>query len=176
MPISPQDKGQIINPYSPQRKHIMAVRRKKVSDLYLQGYRKNEIAKECNVSEKTVGNDLKFLHDTWKKQQIDNIDEVKIRELAKLDELEKKCAEKFKACTKPTSGARFLEEWRKILERRSKLLGLDAAEKHIVAGAIATVSKEQNDAAFKAAQKASGMKIVKITPRKITHKTEEAVE
>ncbi len=172
MPISPQDKGQIINPYSPQRKHIMADRRNKVSEFYLQGYRKNEIARELNVSQRTISSDLKFLHEMWKKQQIDNIDEIKIRELAKLDELEKKCSKKFNGCNKATSGARFLEEWRKILERRSKLLGLDAAEKHMVVGAIATISKEQNDAAFKAAQKTSGIKIVKQAPKKITHRTE----
>jgi len=165
-------KTQKIHPLSAQRKHIMAARRIKVSDLYLQGYRYDEIATLLGVTKRTIGNDLRFLHDEWKKQQIDNIDEIKIRELAKLDELEKKCAIKFNGCHKATSGARFLEEWRKILERRSKLLGLDAAEKHMVVSTIANVSKEQNDAAFQAAQKASGIRIVKQTPKKITHRTE----
>jgi len=167
-----QTKLQTIHNSSAQRKHIMAARRIQVSDLYLQGYRQDEIATLLNVTKKTIQNDLKFLHNEWKKQRIDNIDEIKVRELAKLDELEKKCADKFAKCTKATSGARFLEEWRKVLERRSKLLGLDAAEKHVVVGAIATISKKQNDAAFKAAQKASGIKIVKQTPKKITHRTE----
>jgi len=57
--------------------------------MYLQGLLQVDIAKKLSVSQPTVSNDLKFLHKEWQEDAQRDIDEVKAKELAKIDRLER---------------------------------------------------------------------------------------
>jgi hypothetical protein len=57
--------------------------------MYLQGKLQAEIAEELGLSQSTISNDLASLHQEWIKTAVSNFDEVKARELARIDQLER---------------------------------------------------------------------------------------
>jgi hypothetical protein len=62
--------------------------RRKIAKLYLEGKIQGEIAQELNISQATVSRDLTFLQKEWAEARINDIDERKRIELAKIDNLE----------------------------------------------------------------------------------------
>ena len=62
--------------------------RRKIARLYLEGKIQGEIAEALNISQATVSRDLTFLQKEWTVARINDIDERKRIELAKLDNLE----------------------------------------------------------------------------------------
>lgn len=60
-----------------------------LSERYLSGIPQYEIARQLKVTQQTVSNDLKELQSRWLASSLVNIDEVKARELAKIDYLER---------------------------------------------------------------------------------------
>lgn len=60
-------------------------RRKKVSELYLQGLAQWQIAEKVGVSQPMISVDLKVIRDAWLATAILNWDELKSKELAALD-------------------------------------------------------------------------------------------
>ncbi|MEE4659019.1 MAG: hypothetical protein V2J89_01040 [Halieaceae bacterium] len=125
---------------------------------YLRGYSQNEIAVELGkatgtqVTRQQICYDLKKLQEQWREEQLEAIDELKARELAKLDHMEaeawaawersKEQAEKTKKGRR-TGGRnageyaevqveerigdpRYMDLVLKCVEKRTKLLGLDA--------------------------------------------------
>jgi hypothetical protein len=129
------------------------LRRKKVSELYSKRWNEMEIAEHLGVNVSTVSRDLTALRMIWLECQIDNINLAKLRELADLETMEKICIERLdKLASHPHQGTRWMEERRKIKERRAKLLGLDAEQKMNITKSIEIINKDQRDAAIKAAQ------------------------
>jgi len=123
-----------------------------MSDLYLQGWLQADIATELNLSESTVSRDLKALQGQWLKSALIDFDEAKSRELAKIDRLEREywrgwkrscedaetitkdgtpaAVEKVKRTAKGQAGdPRFLAGVQWCIDRRCKVLGIDAAAK-----------------------------------------------
>jgi arginine repressor len=137
------------------KKLEMSGRRERVAELYLRQKTQMEIAAELDVDQATVSRDLKELQRIWRESAVMALDEVKARELAKIDALEReywdawelsKSAKentltekvddgdgtRFKAQvskTAQTGDARYLSGVQWCIERRCKLLGLDAAQK-----------------------------------------------
>ena len=68
-----------------QREHHLL----KVSDMYLAGRWQYEIATACGVSRQQIGYDIKLLNTRWKESQLANLDEKKLKEIAKIDNLER---------------------------------------------------------------------------------------
>jgi len=62
--------------------------RRNISRMYLQGMLQAEIAEELGVSQSTVSRDLSYIQKQWQQERINNVDERKRIELAKIDNLE----------------------------------------------------------------------------------------
>jgi len=126
--------------------------RREIARLYLRGEYQSEIAKRLDISQPTVSNDLKVIQEQWKVDRVDDINERKNIELAKIDALEieywsawtesqkneetKKAVKigdkqvKQEMISKGQSGnPAFLRgvEW--CINKRCDLLGLDAPKK-----------------------------------------------
>jgi len=136
--------------------------RRRIADLYLQGKTQVDIGEKLGVSQATISRDLKALQREWLQSTLIEFDKAKAEELAKVDRLEREywiawersCEDaetvkqrgvesgdkKSKEAVKITKGQagdpRFLIGVQWCIERRCKILGLDAPEKRQVTGAI----------------------------------------
>jgi len=139
-------------------KHIINERRHRVSKFYLEGLPQFKIAEQVGVSQGQISRDLKHLSQQWQESAMVNIDRIKARELAKLDELERRYYEGWNRSlktqkvkkeretdsdgkiTRETSIERkkligdyhFLDGILKCVHRRAELLGLDAPSKRAI--------------------------------------------
>lgn len=133
--------------------------RRRIAGLYLEGRLQVDIAREVGLSQSTVSNDLKALQRIWLKSSLIDINEAKAREIAEIDNLER---EYYKAwhrsredaetlrqegdkegldkVTKTSKGQagdpRFLSGIQWCIERRCKILGVDAPERSDVGGEV----------------------------------------
>lgn len=144
-------------PQSPKKD--IEKRRHRISQLYLTGKRQWEIASTVGVSRSQVSLDLKHLRSEWAKQAIQAIDVRIAEELAKIDNLEtrfwdawEKSIKNHQKVTNKIKGKaiamdpdyrevtdtevinygdpRYLQGVERCIERRCKLLGLDAPIKN----------------------------------------------
>lgn len=60
----------------------------RIAALYLRGKRQVDIAAELGLSQPQVSYDLKEIHKRWRESSLVNMNEVKQRELARIDALE----------------------------------------------------------------------------------------
>ena len=133
--------------------------RRRIADLYLQGWLQADIAKDIGVAQSTVSRDLVALHGEWKKSALLDFNEAKAQQLAKIDRLEREYWEAWaRSCedaetvrqeggTKSKDGKllppdkvvrtskgqagdpRFLQGVQWCIDRRIKILGVDSAQK-----------------------------------------------
>lgn len=132
--------------------------RRKIADLYLKGRIQADIAQEIGVSQQTISNDLKALHREWLDSALVDFNEAKAQELAKIDRLEREywqawerscedaetvtekarasrgaekpdSVEKTKQAKGQAGDPRFLAGIQWCIERRCKILGIDAPNK-----------------------------------------------
>jgi hypothetical protein len=137
---------------APRRKAQRERDMERTADLYCRGWAQQRIAKELGVSPSTICQDLKTIRQRWRDSQISNIDEHIAKTLAQLDLAESEAWAAWEASKGPhlktrtvdrsaddggytetatseeelTGDPRYLSEIRGIIERRCKLLGLDA--------------------------------------------------
>ncbi len=138
----------------------------RITTLYLKGWRQVDIATELGLSRQQIGYDLITIQKRWRESTAINMDEAKQKELARLDELEREYwqawesskAERTKA-RQETDGTKdktgkpivkkssmekeqrdgnpaFLQGVLSCIDRRCKLLGLDAPTESKVTGKI----------------------------------------
>ena len=135
------------------KKHELELRRQQTSAMYLAQKTQAEIAAALGVSQTTVSKDLSLIRKRWQKSALVDMNEAKNRELARIDALEREYwlawqASKEKQVTttakKKTTGGeeaimtareqtgdpRYLAGVQWCIERRSKILGIDAPELH----------------------------------------------
>jgi predicted transcriptional regulator len=130
--------------------------RRRIANLYLQGWLQADIAEELGISPATVSRDLKALQSEWRKSRLVDIDAAKQRELAKIDRLEREywvawersigkslrvtvkgkgTEDKATQMEKTTTtddlngDPRYLAGIQWCIDRRCKILGIDAPEK-----------------------------------------------
>ena len=132
--------------------------RRKIANLYLQGRIQADIGEELDINQSTVSRDLQALQEEWKNSSLIDIDEAKAKELAKVDRLEREYWDAWeRSCedeeTKRLEGTlaageekgkttkqvvtrkgqagdpRFLTGIQWCIERRCKILGIDAPAK-----------------------------------------------
>lgn len=119
-------------------------RRREVARLYAMRWDQEEIAEELEVSQATVSRDISFLMEQAKKSMGEEIKNLVIRDLMSLEAMEKEAAKNYE-WLKPIElhesniyMLRSMEKWAlirlKILERKSKLLGLDQPPKDLFEG------------------------------------------
>lgn len=125
------------------------------ASLYLRGVFQSEIAKRLHVSQAQISIDLKTLRKRWLESSLVDIDQVKAKELARIDETERqawrgwrrsvmvatktmkmsrqagevKFVEAREEQEKQVGDPRFLTIVLTCIERRCKIFGLDAAIK-----------------------------------------------
>jgi hypothetical protein len=130
-------------------------RRTTVARLYLQQRTQGEIAAEIGVDQGTICRDLRAIQAEWQRQRLDDFHQAKLRELARIDRLERQywdawerschqreqtvqeqtsapSGDRYKAGTR-TEGrdgnAEFLRGVERCIEMRCKILGAFAALK-----------------------------------------------
>jgi hypothetical protein len=139
---------------SPTRLQVQQ-RRTTVARLYLQQRTQAEIACEVGVDQGTICRDLKAIHAEWQRQRLDDFHHAKLRELARIDRLEREywdawersCLERAQSVQEKTSApsgdrfkagtrtegrdgnAEFLRGVERCIELRCKILGAFAAVK-----------------------------------------------
>ena len=126
-----------------------------IADRYCRGERQADIAADLGVTQQQVSYDLKELQRRWQTSALANVDAARGRELSKIDNLEREywaawlrsCEdaetitqrsretadgprkEATKATKDQVGDPRFLQGVQWCIERRCKLLGIDAPEK-----------------------------------------------
>ena len=128
----------------PTKKRKISDRRNKISELFRSGITsQNEIAKMVGCTQCTVSRDLKVIQQKWEEETIDNIDFIKKREIEKLSCLENTYWKSFEKSLKRTilskegvqievqapGDPRFLSGVLNCIDKRMKLLGLEAPKK-----------------------------------------------
>ena len=132
--------------------------RRRIADLYLQGWLQCQIAEEVNLSPATVSRDIAALQAGWLDSALIDFNEAKSQELAKIDRLEREywaawerscedaetvtekaraskgsdrpdSVEKTKQAKGQAGDPRFLSGVQWCIERRCKILGIDAPNK-----------------------------------------------
>ena len=129
--------------------------RRRIADLYLQGWIQVDIAEKLGLGQATVSRDISALHKLWMESSLFDINEAKSQELAKIDRLEREYWDAWerscenaetmvqrgveadgkqrKEATKTVKGQtgdpRFLAGIQWCIERRCKILGIDATQK-----------------------------------------------
>ena len=148
-------------PGRPRNRAELVRDRRLIAAKYLHGDKQSEIAQDLGLSPIMVSRDLKALQDEWMRSSMMDLNEAKARELAKIDDLErtywegwersKRDAEtkRNKATDVPGKGRqyevdtvvegqtgdpRFLDGVQRCIERRCKLLGIDAPDRVSVFG------------------------------------------
>lgn len=140
--------------------------RVEVARLYLQGKYQHEIAQILEVSQQQVSYDLKAVQQAWRDMPLAQLSELKAKELARIDTLERTYWEAWEKSQQPketTSTAKegeklkvgkrseqrngnpaFLKGVMECIDRRCKLLGLDAPVKSEVTSAL-SVSQDYSN-------------------------------
>lgn len=130
--------------------------RRIVADLYLKGQSQFEIAEVIGRHQTTVSNDIKALQRQWLQDANVDFDEARSRELGKIDHLEREAwlaylrsqedeetdvhkntrwGEESSFTAKGQAGdPRFLAIVDKCINRRCKILGLDAPQRRELSG------------------------------------------
>ena len=135
--------------------------RRRIAEMYLHGVLQADIADELHIDQSTVSRDLKALQDEWRASSLVDINEAKSRELARIDELERtywdgwqrskedaeiqrtratdtqRGGKRYEAGTEKrgqVGDPRFLAGVGWCIERRCKLIGIDAPTKQEITG------------------------------------------
>lgn len=111
-----------------------AERRRQVASMHLARVAQREIARRLSISESAVSKDLKAIRGEWAKEARDNVGTATLRELATLDADEARFRAKMAASKDEEQQVRLYSLILKIMERRARLLGLDAPLKAQVSG------------------------------------------
>lgn len=71
------------------KKKVILERRSRIAEMYLRGVEQYKIAEELGVSTGQISQDLKKLAQQWQASINQNMDEIKAREMEKINNLEK---------------------------------------------------------------------------------------
>lgn len=129
--------------------------RRNIARLYLQGMTQQEIAGELKLSQPTVSRDLKIIQQDWVEASVQDLNDRKAIELAKVDALEieywkawersqkdaevntskvsseggEQKMEKQKRVEGQVGDPRYLQGIMQCIDRRCQILGIDAPKK-----------------------------------------------
>lgn len=148
----------------PERTHMeVLAERQEIARLYLSGKSQATIGLAIDRCQQHVSTELKAIREEWKREYLANFNEAKCRELARIDRLEqtywaaweKSTGDLSKRTQLLTPGdkdkppridritvetmesagdTKYLDGIRWCVERRCRILGIDAPSKHEIAG------------------------------------------
>lgn len=127
-----------------------------------------ELGKILGVAKATISKDIREIKMNVVKMTVDDFRFHQNRVLREIQEMKKLCQRKLKSLAKqPTAGARWVEEFTKLVEKESKILGLYAPEMRVLA--IADLTKDvigpvERDAAIDAIMFGKNSGIIDVTP------------
>lgn len=101
----------------------------KTTSLYLRGYTQEKIAGEIGVTREQIKYDLEKVQRRWREDTKIDLDAVKQKELAKLEELEHTYWQAWKRSLEPIKKVRIEKkagELEKVIRTREQLLGIPA--------------------------------------------------
>lgn len=149
------------------RKTEIALRRKNVAELYIQGWTQCAISEKLNVTQPTICEDLKKLQKEWRESRLRDFDSIRELEIQKLHRLEREAWAAWERSQKPAQSAefkenssttpskkrvknqngdpRFLVVVHQCIASRRQLLGLDA---------LPALPKDTNDAGANSVERA----------------------
>jgi hypothetical protein len=131
--------------------------KRRISDLYLEGMLQAEIAEILGIAQSTVSRDIRSLQAEWLKDAQSNFEEMKAREIAKVERLER---EYYKGWRRsfgpddlvgdksvaeddepelPSGDPRFLAGVGKCIQQRCKIQGVEAPTEHDVGPRLGTI-------------------------------------
>lgn len=115
-----------INPMlTPEKNAYRSSRRERVADMYLrQRLNQEQIAFVLKVDQSTISRDIKFLMNEWQRQAVEQVHEVKARDVAELESLESEAASKYVTAQSERDKIRWLETRLRIKDQKADLLGL----------------------------------------------------
>jgi predicted DNA-binding transcriptional regulator YafY len=113
--------------------------------------RHDEIADMLNVSVTTVNKDVNEINTALNQETLISTFIHRQRILEEINSKKRLCSEKFAQCRGAMAGTRWIEEWTKLIEKEAKILGIYSPDRKIVAHIDTSFTKEQRDAAVKAA-------------------------
>lgn len=143
-------------------------RRAEVASLVLQEIEQQEIARKLGVNPGTISRDVTVLREAWRATAVERTAEERSIELAKLQRDEQMLRRKMSRCADPVKTALVYDRVAKVMERRSKILGLDMptrvqVEAHVAhdsrvslvdMAAMRALSPERREAAIESARRA----------------------
>ena len=105
--------------------------RAEIATLRVRGLKQWEIAEKLNLSQPQISKELVAIDQEWKRSANIDFDEMRSRQLAKLDELERRSWSAYErsVSVNGVGDPRFFKSILDVIDRRCKLLGLDAPEK-----------------------------------------------
>lgn len=89
-----------------QQRLVVYQRRKKVVRLYLEGNSQATIAETVEVDKETISRDLAFIRKEWLSEMVKDFNELKAKELAKIDNLEAEAWEAWRKSAEPVTTTR----------------------------------------------------------------------
>jgi len=135
---------------------IVSARRARIASLYLKGKPQHAIAEDVGVNQSQVSRDLKVLEGQWRASALLDINDVKMRELARINQLEveywdawEESKQNYQQVTNKASGSRtrvkykekttkdmilfgdprFLAGVQWCIQKRCEIFGLNAPQK-----------------------------------------------
>jgi predicted transcriptional regulator len=154
---------------TPRKRFNVQERRKRIIAMIGEdpGITQGQMAEALNIDRSTVSRDLKTLSEELKIQNQEGWLVHRERVLHELNTKQSLCEDRLKRLEKhPHQGSRWLEEWRKLKDMESKILGLYAPDRLLIKEEQ-TFDKTETDASIDAAIAAASFddSIIDITPQ-----------
>lgn len=135
-----------------RKKFGILERRRKLIQLTREhpDWLQQQLADALNVNKSTVCKDLKEINEEFTIVNSEMWLLSRERVLSEIRENKEKCMDKLAACTKPHQGARWMEEWTKLMIQEARILGINSPS-HVMVHQELTIVKEEVDAGVNAA-------------------------
>ena len=106
-------------PVNHLKKITLVKRREQAANLYVQGWKQDEIAKQIGVSQMTISNDIRKIQAMWRESAIRDFDMARELELRKLDRIEKEAWAAWERSQQPLQSAHISDESHARKSRRT---------------------------------------------------------
>jgi DNA-binding transcriptional regulator LsrR (DeoR family) len=106
------------------KKEEVILRRKKVAEMYLQGMQQMQIAEVFGISQQAISKDLKVIYRLWRQSTLTDFNEMKHRELLKIDNLEMTYWNAWNKKNEESKDPKYLQGVQWCISKRMELLGL----------------------------------------------------
>jgi hypothetical protein len=129
------------------------------------GINHQAIAEQLGVHRATISRDLRSITENLRMMNSEAWMAHRDRILLEIESNKQECMRRLAGCKKAYQGARWMEEWTKLLDKQIKILGLNAPERFLVNDGE-TFDKRDADAAVQKALASLGINVIDVTPEK----------